>query len=216
MIDWDHIDTVLLDMDGVLLDLRFDNWFWREHVPAQYAAKKEMSLQHAKSELFPKMRAVQGTLQWYCVDYWSQTLELDIVKLKAGSASRISLRPMVPEFLNACLEKRKPYLVTNAHRDTINIKFRKTHLGDYFDEVICSHEYGAPKEELSFWHNMHGRHDFDPDRTLFIDDNIDVLRTARAFGINHLIAIHQPDSGQPGKEVTEFSAIRSFAEIMPI
>ena len=35
---WDAIDTVLLDMDGTLLDLRFDNWFWQEHVPAVWAA----------------------------------------------------------------------------------------------------------------------------------------------------------------------------------
>ena len=32
-LDWTSIDTVLLDMDGTLLDLRFDNWFWQEHVP---------------------------------------------------------------------------------------------------------------------------------------------------------------------------------------
>ena len=216
MLNWDHVDTVLLDMDGVLLDLRFDNWFWREHVPAQYAAKNKISFEHAKSELFPKMLAVQGTLQWYSVDYWSQTLELDIVKLKAGSAHRISLRPMVPEFLKACVRKKESYLVTNAHQDTITIKFQRTNLNDYFEQVICSHEYGAPKEELVFWQSMHSRHGFDPERTLFIDDNINVLRTARTFGINHLIAIHQPDSGQPGREVTEFSAIRSFAEIMPL
>ena len=33
IIDWTRIDTILLDMDGTLLDLGFDNFFWREHVP---------------------------------------------------------------------------------------------------------------------------------------------------------------------------------------
>jgi hypothetical protein len=28
-VDWSAIDTVL-DMDGTLLDLRFDNWFWQD------------------------------------------------------------------------------------------------------------------------------------------------------------------------------------------
>lgn len=214
-IDWDHIDTVLLDMDGVLLDLRFDNWFWREHVPARYAANKGMSIELAKSEVFPKMSAVQGTLQWYCVEYWSQTLELDIVELKVNNAHRISVRPLVLEFLCACMQKRKLCLVTNAHRDAIDIKFKQTNLGDYFEQIICSHEYGAPKEELAFWRNMSCSYEFDPTRTLFIDDNLDVLRVAREFGINYLIAIDQPDSSQPSKEVVEFVAIRSFAEIMP-
>ena len=34
---WDEIDTVLLDMDGTLLDLKFDNFFWRTLVPTRYA-----------------------------------------------------------------------------------------------------------------------------------------------------------------------------------
>ena len=33
MVNWNKIDTILLDMDGTLLDLYFDNYFWREHVP---------------------------------------------------------------------------------------------------------------------------------------------------------------------------------------
>ena len=36
--DWRAIDTVLLDMDGTLLDLRFDNYFWLELVPRKYGA----------------------------------------------------------------------------------------------------------------------------------------------------------------------------------
>ena len=35
--DWWHVDTVLLDMDGTLLDLRFDNFFWREFVPLRFS-----------------------------------------------------------------------------------------------------------------------------------------------------------------------------------
>ena len=37
MIDWDDIDTVLLDMDGTLLDLHFDNFFWMHYMPRRYA-----------------------------------------------------------------------------------------------------------------------------------------------------------------------------------
>ncbi|MCP4043692.1 MAG: haloacid dehalogenase, partial [Gammaproteobacteria bacterium] len=33
VINWNSIHTVLLDMDGTLLDLHFDNQFWLEHVP---------------------------------------------------------------------------------------------------------------------------------------------------------------------------------------
>ena len=47
MIDWDNIDTVLLDMDGTLLDLAFDNWFWQRHVPEQYALNRGLDYAEA-------------------------------------------------------------------------------------------------------------------------------------------------------------------------
>lgn len=216
MLNWDDIDTVLLDLDGVLLDLRFDNWFWREHVPARYAEENGIELDDAKSQLYPKMQAVRGTLDWYSIEYWSSTLQLDIFQLKASNAHRISVRPLVTEFLDACIETASElHLVTNAHQQTLDIKFKQTDLEKYFKKVICSHDYNAPKEEITFWHNVHRHHRFEPERTLFIDDNLEVLRTARKYGIDYLLAIRQPDSGQPDIDVADFGAIRSFAEIMP-
>ena len=41
--DWENIETVLLDMDGTLLDLHFDNHFWLQHVPVCYAEKHGLS-----------------------------------------------------------------------------------------------------------------------------------------------------------------------------
>jgi 5'-nucleotidase len=40
-LDWNNIDTVLLDMDGTLLDLAFDSQFWLQDVP------QALSLQRA-------------------------------------------------------------------------------------------------------------------------------------------------------------------------
>ena len=41
-IAWDKIDTVLLDMDGTLLDLNFDNHFWNEFIPLKYAEQNNL------------------------------------------------------------------------------------------------------------------------------------------------------------------------------
>ena len=51
MIDWNQIDTVLLDMDGIDLDLRFDNHFWLEYVPQRYAETQGLELAVAKADL---------------------------------------------------------------------------------------------------------------------------------------------------------------------
>lgn len=207
---------VLLDMDGVLLDLRFDNWFWKEHVPAQYAMRRGISEVAARSRVLPMMQRARGTLDWYCVDYWSRTLQLDIVQLKAHSSHRVSARPLVIDFL-ARLRSwgRRLHLVTNAHRSTIAIKFERIDLGAYFDEIVCSHDHGAPKEDLEFWRRAYGGGGFDPARALLIDDNLDVLRAARKFGIARLLAVHKPDSGEPARDSAEFDAIHTFADIMP-
>lgn len=46
-IDWAQINTVLLDMDGTLLDLHFDNTFWLYTIPQHYASRNQLSLQEA-------------------------------------------------------------------------------------------------------------------------------------------------------------------------
>ena len=48
MLNWSDIHTVLLDMDGTLLDLHFDNHFWLEHFPARYSEQHGIIVEEAK------------------------------------------------------------------------------------------------------------------------------------------------------------------------
>ncbi|MDA3785912.1 MAG: hypothetical protein PF568_03340 [Deltaproteobacteria bacterium] len=49
-IEWQKIDTVLLDMDGTLLDKHFDDYFWEEYVPEIYARQNKISILTAEDE----------------------------------------------------------------------------------------------------------------------------------------------------------------------
>ena len=82
MVNWNEIDTVLLDMDGTLLDLHFDNHFWLEHLPRRYAEIHGEDHAEARHRMIERFRQEQGTLNWYCVDYWSRELRLDVGALK--------------------------------------------------------------------------------------------------------------------------------------
>ena len=62
---WTEIDTVLLDMDGTLLDLHFDTHFWLEHVPARYAEANRLPLEIAREQLVQRYRQAEGKLEWY-------------------------------------------------------------------------------------------------------------------------------------------------------
>ncbi|MCM8854198.1 MAG: GMP/IMP nucleotidase [Candidatus Thiodiazotropha sp.] len=214
MIDWNEIDCVMLDMDGTLLDLHFDNHFWLKHVPSRYAEAKGMSLDQATQELLARYKSVEGTLEWYCVDHWSRELELDIALLKEEVEHLIAVHPHVIDFLDQlmCAGKER-ILVTNAHQKTLALKMEKTRLAGFFNQVISSHQLGLPKEDPEFWYRLQNLHPFDKRRTLFVDDSLSVLKSAREYGIHWLLAMLKPDSKEPAREVGDYPAIHDFTEI---
>ncbi|MEW5789597.1 MAG: GMP/IMP nucleotidase [Pseudomonadota bacterium] len=213
---WAQIDTVLLDMDGTLLDLHYDNHFWQVYVPEKFAERHGLPPGEAHAECFRRYDAKAGTLQWYCVDYWSEQLELDILQLKEEMAHLIAIHPDVPEFLTAVKAAGKRLvLVTNAHRKSLNLKMERTGLAVHFDALHVSHEYGHAKEDPAFWAALRRGEAYDPARSLLVDDSLPVLRAARAYGIAHLRAVFKPDTRLPAKDVADFSAIHRFAEILP-
>ena len=216
MLNWNQIETVLLDMDGTLLDLHFDNHFWLEHVPLRYAEKHGLSHEVAQEALAPGYRKVAGTMDWYCMDYWTRELGLDIAQLKEEVEHLIAVHPHVTDFLAAVhASGRRTVLVTNAHHKSLALKMRKTRLEGYFDAVICAHDIGVPKEHPEFWGKLQLVERFDPARTLLVDDSLPVLRSARGYGIAHLLAVRRPDTRQPPKDAEEFDAIGSFRDIFP-
>lgn len=213
---WNEIETVLLDMDGTLLDLYFDNHFWQDYIPRSYAQKHGISLEAAIEHLVPRFRAAEGTLDWYCIDHWSRELDMDVVMLKKEVAHLIAVHPYVPEFLERLRQHgKRVVMVTNAHHKSLNLKMERTKLAGHFDRVISSHEFGAPKEEQVFWQKLQQHEPFKPHHTLLIDDTLSILRSARKYGIGHLLAVYQPDTRAEVRNTEEFAAVRSFKDIMP-
>ncbi len=216
MLNWNQIETVLLDMDGTLLDLHFDNYFWLHHVPRRYAEKHDLEVNAAKETLFPLFRSVEGTIEWYCVDYWSETLGLDIAELKSEIEHLIAIHPDVVPFLSRLRESgKRAVLVTNAHQKSLTLKMNRTGLDQHLDLIVCSHDFGVPKEDTDFWRKLDQQIRFDRQRTLLIDDSLAVLRSAQRFGIKHLLAVFKPDSKDGVRDVAEFTAFHHFREIMP-
>jgi 5'-nucleotidase len=212
---WRGIDTVLLDMDGTILDLAFDNHFWLTHVPEAWAQHRSLSPTQARQELEVRFRACEGKLDWYCIDYWSRELGLDIPALKRRHSERIRWLPGAQEFLRQvrALGKRL-VLITNSHPTTLAIKDERTQVISHFDAGFSSHQFGAPKEQMHFWEEFAKVEDFDPARSLFVDDSLPVLRAARSAGIGLIVAVHRPDSDAPPRAQDEFPYVDSVAELL--
>lgn len=217
LIDWQRVDTVLLDMDGTLLDLYFDNHFWLQHVPVIYGQKNGMATDTARNELIARFGREQGTLNWYSVDFWSRELNLDLALLKRDLVHLIKPRPCAFEFLQAIVASgRRAWLVTNAHHHSLTLKLAHTPLAQYCERILCSHDFAEPKEAAAFWPALQAREPFDPARALFIDDSEPVLRAAHEFGIGQVLTIAQPDSQKPARADLNFPVLHHFDDIMPI
>ncbi len=214
MIPWERIDTVLVDMDGTLLDLAFDNFFWLEVVPSHYAKLHRLSENTAREELLARYRALEGSLAWYCIDHWSRDLDIDIRALKREHRHRIRFLPRATDFLASVRGWRKRLLlVTNAHPDTLAIKIEQTGLDQHVDGVVSSHEFDAPKETREFWDRFHAGEGFDPLRTLLIEDSVAVLEAASEFGLGSTVAIRCPDSRRPPRTIEQFPAVDGVHEL---
>ena len=214
MLDWNTIDTVLLDMDGTLLDLRYDNFFWTECLQYHYARAHNVSEAIAVERLQQAFAQVAGTLDWYCLDYWERTLQLPIRQLKAQHTQLINLRPDSTAFLHGLHKLGKHVaLITNAHPDALALKNQYTPLAALCPVQFSTHEFGYCKEFQALWQVLQQRFPFNPERTLFIDDGEHILDSARTFGIQHTIGIANPDSGQAQKAFHRHSAICDFSEL---
>jgi 5'-nucleotidase len=209
------IKYVLLDMDGTLLDKYFDDYFWEHLVPEKYAEKHGMTFGRAKEELTEKYKFHEGTLNWTDLDFWSKELDLDIPALKEQIKHLIEVHPHVENFLKMLkVHRKKVFLVTNAHFKSIELKFRKTSIGKYFDAVLSSFDVGHPKENLKFWEKAEKLLKFDRSKTLFIDDTEEILKTAKAYGIQYILYKARANSKVKPKGSDEFMHIIDFDELL--
>lgn len=216
LINWNDIDTVLLDMDGTLLDRHFDDHFWLEHVPRRYAAKHHLPVEVVREKLYAMFRSQENTLNWTDLDYWSDQLGLDIPLLKQEVDHLIAVHPDVIDFLDFLRRERKGvHLVTNAHGKTLSLKMKKTRLGPYFDTIVSAHDLGLPKEDVAFWKELQKRITYDPARTMLGEDSEKNLETAAEYGIAHLIFISASSSALEPKPSPRFLSVHTFGELLP-
>jgi len=216
VIDWNDIDTVLLDMDGTILDRHFDDHFWLEHVPKRWAAQNNTTLKYAMEHLYALFRSQENSLNWTDLDYWSDRLKLDIPVLKQEIEHLIAVHPYVIEFLLFLKHHGKSiWLVTNAHSKTLDLKMRTTRIGGYFDGIISAHQVGLPKEDARFWGKLQNFINYEPIRTLLGEDSEANLATAQGFSIRYLVYISRYSSKVEPRQSDRFSTIDYFNRLIP-
>ncbi len=215
-IKWNDIDTVLLDMDGTLLDLNYDNVLWNERLPERYAKHHGVTTDAARATLERHFDETRHTIEHYCLDYWARFTQLDMLSLHRESMHLIRYRPHAEAFLDRLRATgRRAVLVTNAHRGGLSIKDELTGLTGRLDHTFSSHDFQTPKESADFWIQLEAALPFNPSRSVLIDDNASVLSAAGRHGVSQLITVSQPDSARPPRRELAHAAFNGFDEIMP-
>ena len=189
MMDFKGLENILIDMDGVLLDTEYDNYFWQKHIPLKYAELKSIDTDQAIKITHTLFNFKKGNKDWYDLDYWSNMLGLDVEKEKLSDdmINRIKLKKGAIEFLDKYHNDKNLYLVTNAHRKTLNIKMQKFPLMNYFKMLICSHELRHVKEEIPFWFILRNKLGIDYNKSILIEDTIDNVKSANHAGLRSIL-----------------------------
>jgi putative hydrolase of the HAD superfamily len=216
ILDWKDVDTVLLDMDGTILDRHFDDQFWLEHVPKRWSQQNNTTIAHAKEQLYRMFRSQENTLNWTDLDYWSDRLKLDIPVLKREIEHLIAVHPHVIEFLLYLKHAGKQvWLVTNAHGKTLDLKMKNTRIGPYFDGTISAHQVGLPKEDRRFWKELQNHISYKPERTMLGEDSETNLATAQSYSIRYLFYISRYSSKIEPRRSEQFPTIEYFNRLIP-
>ncbi len=214
-IDWQVIDTVLLDMDGTLVDLNFDTVFWNELLPTRYASTHGLSREATDAAFAAYITEVHGTLEYYCVDAWARFTRLPVHRLKDELLHLIRFRPHSESLLQRLQAAGKDVrIVTNAHYASIEIKQHALGIRDAVPHFYTAHDLGHAKESQGFWQALRTLHPFEPARTLLIDDTEAVLDSGRMHGIACTLAVTTPDSSRPARTPLRHTGIESFATLI--
>lgn len=215
LVPWQQIDTVLLDMDGTLLDLNYDNTIFSQLLPTAYAKRHQLSNEDAQQQLHGHMMGLIGTMKFYQLDYWRDFTGLNMMALHEEALDLIQFLPGAADFLQRLSQSpKRTLIVTNADRQSFQIKDRALKLTAKVDVVVSSHDYLTPKEQPAFWQNLVEQEGINPATSLFIDDTTRVLDSAKDFGIGFTLAMAKPDTQRPAKKTLDYPNFENFKQLL--
>tara|TARA_B100000949_G_scaffold230528_1_gene241181 strand:+ start:1041 stop:1685 length:645 start_codon:yes stop_codon:yes gene_type:complete len=184
------IKNFLIDLDGVILDLKYDSFFWKEHIPKIYSKLHKISYKEAQTITKQIFNYKKKTMDWYDINYWSNMLSFDVNKEKENNMERIALINGSKNFLEDLIRHDKNlYLITNAHPKTLQIKLKKYNIRKYFKSIICSHELNYIKEETQFWYILKNKLNIRFEDSVLIEDSLDNLMAAQSAGLKNLVYV---------------------------
>ena len=210
LIDWSDFDTLLLDMDGTLLDLEFDDHFFMQYMPVRLDGSG------VETRFHTLMESTRGTIQWYCTDNWREHLGFSLIDEMQRFRHQVRWRPGVTDFLRLAKKAGKKLIIaTNAHPDVFRLKAEVLEIERFVDVVVSSHDYAEPKEAAAFWTALSDQHNLALQRCAFFDDSEAVLASAIRNQVGCVVGVDKPNSARPPRTLNGHLQIRDFSDLIP-
>lgn len=214
-LNWNEIDDVLLDMDGTLLDRHFDNFFFEEELPRRYAAIQGLPFEESRARLMAMYQSVEGELAWTDLHYWTERVGIDVVAMHKELDHMIGFLPGAEAFLRELrIKGKRVTILTNAHQAGVAVKAAKTGLDRHVDRIVDAFEVGYLKMRREYWPACQRLVGFDPERSLYVDDDESCLDAARLFGITGIVHSAKSSSQLPPAPSASFMSVERLSHLV--
>jgi len=181
-----NIDTIIFDLGGVLIDWNprylyrkiFNTeeeveWFLANICTSEWNDQQDAgrSFEEATRELAEKHPEFREAIAaWY--GRWQETISGPI-------AGTVNILKQIKES-----EKYRLYALTNWSAETFPWALENFDFLHWFEGIVVSGVEKCRKPLPEFFQILFDRHNVDPTRSLFIDDNLANIRGAEVLGLN--------------------------------
>ena len=200
--------AILLDLDGVILNLEYDVKFWQSWLPDHVANQSNRSLEEIKAEIQAEIDIQRGTLNFYDLNYWDNLLNVDCMNIIKEQEEKCSYLEGSYEALQRLSTLKNPmHILTNGDPRAQEYKAETQNFLEFFDSIFYSMHAGYSKEEKEFWALARHNLNLDFEDAIFIDDDFKVITAAAKAGIKQVIWI------TPGKNRVLQNGVETFPSL---
>jgi glucose-1-phosphatase len=186
-----NIKNIIFDLGGVILNIDYN---------LTIEAFKQLGIknfdlvfsQAKQSDIFDKLdKGLIGT-----IDFCESIRQLSNLNLKdveiyrAWNAMLLNLPPERLPLLKAAKNYYRTYLLSNtnaihfeAYNNYLKLRFDIVNLSPFFETEYYSHLIGMRKPEPEIFYHVLKENKLNPEETLFIDDSIQHVESAKSIGI---------------------------------
>ena len=208
MVKLNSTTAILLDLDGVILNLDYDIKFWESWLPEHLASQSNQSLKEVKTKIQAEIDIQRGTLNFYDLNYWDDLLSVDCMEIIREQEEKCSYLEGSYEALQRLSAMQNPkHILTNGDPRAQEYKAETQNFLEFFDSIFYSMHTGYPKEEKEFWALARHNLNLDFEDAIFIDDDFKVVTAAIKVGIKKVIWI------TPGKNRVLQNGIETFPSL---